>query len=53
MNIAEFFYSILGGILDNINLSSRKHADGVRLTATADCLYPNNPTVNVQYREQV
>lgn len=43
---------IYSGISDNINLSSRKHANGVRLTATADCLYPYNPVVNVQYREQ-
>lgn len=53
MVIEEFFYSILGGISDNINLSGRKHANGGRLTATADCLYPYNPMVNVQYREQV
>lgn len=49
----SMFYLNLGGIADSINLRSRKHADGVRLTTTADCLYPYNPMVHVQYSEHV
>lgn len=43
---------ISGGIL-NPNLTGQMNADGVKLIAIADCLYPYNPTVDVEYSIQV
>lgn len=40
--------TIYSGI-SNLNLTSEINADGVKLTAIADCLYPYDPIVDVQY----
>lgn len=52
-----FFYqkwsSISGGFTGGLGLTSQKDTNGVKLTATADCLYPYYPSVDVMYSYQV
>lgn len=54
---ASFFYqnlsSISGGFTSGLGLTSQKDSNGVKLIATADCLYPYYPFVDVMYSYQV
>lgn len=50
-NINYLFIS--GGNLSPLNLTGQTNADGVKLTAIADCLYPYYPIVDVEYSIQV
>lgn len=44
--------TVFSGILSPLNLTSQTNADGVKLTAIADCLYPYYPIVDVEYSIQ-
>lgn len=43
---------IPGGISSGLIITNQTNEDKVNLTATAECVYPYNTTVRVQYREE-
>lgn len=50
---ASVYLIIFSGFTGGLGLTSQKDSNGVKLTATADCLFPYYPSVDVMYSYQI
>lgn len=50
---ASVYLPIFSGFTGGLGLTSQKDSNGVKLTATANCLYPYYPSVDVMYSYQI